>query len=79
MKKLFKLRLSKVDEVRQFVDLASSVDGEVMLKSGRWCINGKSILGVFSLDLSSDIDCEVEASEDSLTVLEEGLRKLKLI
>ena len=79
MKKLFKLRLSKADEVRQFVDLASSVDGEVMLKSGRWCINGKSILGVFSLDLSSDIDCEVEASEDSLTVLEEGLRKLKLI
>ena len=79
MKKLFKLRLSKVDEVRQFVDLASSVDGEVILKSGRWCINGKSILGVFSLDLSSDIDCEVEASEDSLTVLEEGLRKLKLI
>lgn len=79
MKKLFKLRLSKVDEVRQFVDLASFVDGEVMLKSGRWCINGKSILGVFSLDLSSDIDCEVEASEDSLTALEEGLRKLKLI
>lgn len=53
--------LASVEDVRKFVTLASECDFDVTLVSGKYRINGKSIMGVFSLNLSNPITVEVES------------------
>ena len=79
MLKKFSIKLDTVELVKDFVTLASRIDGDIVIKSDRWIINGKSIMGIFSLDLSKDLDCEIEASEEQVKIFEEGLRKLNLV
>lgn len=55
--------LSMVSKVKDFVELARNKTCEVILKSGRWVVDGKSILGIFSLDLSKPIELESEDIE----------------
>ncbi len=47
--------LSKFDDVRVFVDIANSKDYDIELLSGKYIVNAKSIMGVFSLDLTKPI------------------------
>lgn len=79
MSKKFSIKLDTVELVKDFVTLTSRIDGDIAIKSHRWVINGKSIMGIFSLDLSKDLDCEIEASEEQVKIFKEGLRKLNLI
>ena len=79
MSKKFSIKLDTVELVKDFVTLTSRIDGDVVIKSDRWIINGKSIMGIFSLDLSKELNCEIEASEEQVKIFEEGLRKLNLI
>lgn len=48
----FQVSLSSIEEVRQFVNAASHSPCEVDVLSGRYVVDGKSIMGLFSLDLS---------------------------
>lgn len=48
--------LNSIDKVREFVNIASSVECNFDLKSGRYIIDGKSIMGIFSLDLSQPLE-----------------------
>ena len=47
--------LSGIQEVRDFVNLVLLIDYEVDLAQGRYLIDAKSIMGIFSLDLLSPI------------------------
>ena len=47
--------LSSIQDVRDFVNLVILVDYEVDLEQGRYIIDAKSIMGIFSLDLLSPI------------------------
>ena len=49
-----------VSKVKNFVEVAQSKTDEVILKSDRWVVDGKSILGIFSLDLSKPIELVTE-------------------
>ncbi len=49
------IRLSTIADVRDFVNAIASFDGDVDLASGRYVVDGKSIMGIFSLDLLSPI------------------------
>ena len=55
--------LSTIDSVKKFVSVVNSYDFEVDLVSGRYKINAKSIMGIFSLDLSQPITMEVHSDE----------------
>ncbi len=50
-----KIRLSTIADVRDFVNIVSKSDVDVDLQSGRYVVDGKSIMGIFSLDLLSPI------------------------
>ena len=56
----FYVDLSKFESVKRFVELTSSKSCFCLLKSGRYIVDAKSILGIFSLDLSRPIELEVE-------------------
>lgn len=66
------VNLNSVEKVRDFVAATSKFDGEIDLVSGRYVIDAKSIMGIFSLDLSKPIHVEVcqgEKDEDILLQL----------
>ena len=60
MKKRIDISLYSADDVKRFADLAQSMDGKVTLSSGRYCIDAKSVIGIFVLDLASPLSLEIE-------------------
>lgn len=55
----FFVSLSSIEDVRQFVNAATCCPCEVDVLSGRYVIDAKSIMGLFSLDLSHPVKVEV--------------------
>ena len=47
--------LDSVEKVKKFVNLAAAFPCDIDLKSGRYTVDAKSIMGIFSLDLSKPI------------------------
>ena len=52
------IRLSTINDVKNFVSKVSLCDFDVDLISGRYAVDAKSIMGIFSLDLEKTIDLE---------------------
>ena len=62
-----KIRLVSIDDVKSFVKKANLLDYDVDLSLGKYTVDGKSIMGIFSLDLSRDIELTIHSdSEDFL-------------
>ena len=60
----FFVSLASIEDVRQFVNAATCCPCEVDVLSGRYVVDGKSIMGLFSLDLSQPVKVEVHGSEE---------------
>lgn len=54
------ISLCEVAKVKEFVNIAQSKTCEVTLISGKYAVDAKSILGIFSLDLSNPLTVESE-------------------
>ena len=65
--------LSSINDVKNFVNLVSRFDYEIDLASGRYVVDAKSIMGIFSLDLSKPISVEIHA--DNCDDLMEALKQ----
>ena len=57
------IRLSLVENVNKFVNIVSRYPFEMDLRAGRHVVDAKSILGIFSLDLSRPITLDVYSDE----------------
>lgn len=55
------IKLSFAEEVKTFVNVANRYNYDMDLRAGRHVVDAKSILGIFSLDLSKPITLEVYA------------------
>ena len=64
------IRLSLVENVNNFVNIVTRYPYEMDLRAGRHVVDAKSILGIFSLDLSRPITLEIY-SDDCTDLLEE--------
>ena len=53
------IRLDTINDVKSFVNTVSKYDFDVDLISGRYAVDAKSIMGIFSLDLSKPIKMEI--------------------
>ena len=61
----FDIRLSKMDDVRRFVAITSASPVDVDLAAGRYLVDAKSIMGIFSLDLTKPITLEAHTEDDT--------------
>ena len=61
--KTVEIRLSTIADVRDFVNIVAKSDIDVDLQSGRYIVDGKSIMGIFSLDLLSPITLTAQSDE----------------
>lgn len=57
--------LNTINDVKNFVNIVSKYDFEIDLTSGRYVIDAKSIMGIFSLDLSKPIKLDAKCDKDS--------------
>ncbi len=57
------IKLSYAEEVKTFVNVANRYNYDMDLRAGRHVVDAKSILGIFSLDLSKPITLEVYADD----------------
>ena len=56
MMKSLMIRLNGVDDIRAFVNAVATCQYDLDLKSGRYVVDAKSIMGIFSLNLSSPLE-----------------------
>lgn len=57
------ISLNSIDKVKNFVNLINKFDYDFDLVSGRYVIDAKSIMGIFSLDLSKPITLNIHADD----------------
>ena len=68
--KTVKISLNSIDKGKSFVNEITKFDNDFDLVSGRYVIDAKSIMGIFSLDLSKPINLNVHADENMAAIME---------
>ena len=68
------ISLNSIDKVKSFVIDFSKFNFDFDLVSGRYVIDAKSIMGIFSLDLSKPIELNVHAENENLDAVMEKLK-----
>jgi phosphotransferase system HPr-like phosphotransfer protein len=57
--------LGTINDVKEFVNIVTGYDFDADLVSGRYAVDAKSIMGIFSLDLSKPITLNVHSENDA--------------
>ena len=65
-----KVMLGTINDVKNFVSVVTQCDYDVDLISGRYAVDAKSIMGIFSLDLSKPIELAIHTEGNEEEVLE---------
>ncbi|MBB5264523.1 phosphotransferase system HPr-like phosphotransfer protein [Catenibacillus scindens] len=71
--KTVQIRLDSIDKVKSFVNIITKYDSDFDLISGRYVIDAKSIMGIFSLDLSRPIELAIH-TDDNFDEIKEVLK-----
>lgn len=58
----FPIRFQSISDVKEFVQVVNSYPYDVDLSSGRYVVDAKSIMGIFSLELQSVINLEIHSN-----------------
>lgn len=69
------LNLNSIESVKEFVNIVGRFEFFVDLGSGRHIIDAKSIMGIFSLDLSKPVVITIHAEESRCSTLLEQISK----
>lgn len=67
--KTVRISLNSIDKVKSFVNDLTKFDTDFDLVSGRYVIDAKSIMGIFSLDLSKPIDLNIHSESNADEIL----------
>lgn len=76
--KTIQISLNSIDKVKSFVNEINKFDFDFDLVSGRYVIDAKSIMGIFSLDLSKPIDLNIHVDGDKLDEVLEVLKPYRI-
>lgn len=73
-----KVNLTTTNQVKDFVNCMSTFPFDIDLKSGHYIIDAKSIMGVFSLDLSKNIQVVPSTEDDyQLSKISDAIEKFQ--
>ena len=67
--------LNTIDRVKKFVNITSEFDCEIDVLQGRYIISGKSIMGIFSLNLTENVTVEIENDDEN--IINDFVKKMK--
>lgn len=69
--KTVQITLNSIEKVKSFVNVIANYDYDFDLVSGRYVIDAKSIMGIFSLDLTKPITLNIHSTTDIDHILED--------
>lgn len=72
------ISLNSIEKVKYFVNIITQYDGDFDLSSGRYVIDAKSIMGIFSLDLSKPLRLDIyndSIMDELLPLIDEYITK----
>ena len=61
--KVYDIKLATIEDVKSFVNTVTAFPGDIDLSSGRYIVDAKSIIGIFSLDLLNPIRMTVHSDD----------------
>lgn len=70
MNKDVQIRLDSIDKIRDFVNTVNRFKTDFDLSSGRYIIDAKSIMGIFSIDLSRELTLTIHDSDEMPEIME---------
>lgn len=68
--KTVQISLNSIDKVKSFVNVITKYDFDFDLISGRYVIDAKSIMGIFSLDLSKPIELNIHDADNDSDIMD---------
>ena len=69
--KTVQISLNSIDKVKTYVNVINRIDAEYDIVSGRNVIDEKSIMGIFSLDISKPIDLNIHNADNLDEIMEQ--------
>lgn len=72
--KTFDILLSSINDIKTFVNVVNKYTFDVDLVSGRYVVDAKSIMGIFSLDLSKPIQMNVNSDDAAVDTFVEEIK-----
>lgn len=69
--KTVQITLNSIEKVKSFVNVIANYDYDFDLVSGRYVVDAKSIMGIFSLDLTKPITLNIHSNTDIDKILED--------
>ena len=73
--KEFNVLLSSINDVKQFVNTATAQLVDIDIVSGRYVIDAKSIMGLFSVDLTKPVKVSVQGSDQDAAVFYDSVKQ----
>lgn len=65
------IRLRSIEDVKKFVNIMAQFKGYFDLVSGRYVVDAKSVMGIFSMDLSKDLELRIlETNEQEKEIMD---------
>ena len=71
--KEFTVVLGSINDVKNFVNVVTKYDYEIDLTSGRYVVDAKSIMGIFSMDLSRTVEFRILESNEKISEIEKAI------
>jgi phosphotransferase system HPr-like phosphotransfer protein len=70
------IKIERIDDIKTFIKLASRVNGDINVSKGIYIVDGKSAMGLMSIDLSSGVRVEYFEDGEGVKEFESFLDKL---
>lgn len=71
--KSYMICLNSIEKVKDFVTVLNQFEGYFDLVAGRYIVDAKSIMGIFSMDLSKNVELRVLESQNQIEAIEKAL------
>lgn len=71
--KSYALDLNSIEKVKGFVSVISNIEGYFDLASGRYVVDAKSIMGIFSMDLSDNVELRILETNEKISEIEKAI------
>lgn len=56
--------LNTIDKVKRFTTITNNFDCEIDVIQGKYIVDGRSIMGIFSLNLTETVTVEIESDDE---------------
>lgn len=63
---MMEVKLDTIEKVKEFVNIVSNYEEEILISCGKYIVDAKSILGVFSLNLSYDLSLSILTDDNKV-------------